>query len=379
MQSDIDQSNLRAHRFPQAIRFLRALGVPATRLAGIFDDSADNVSHIRRRASQTLPLRDRPELLEKDDWELLRLTTEQRSAQVRRNLQGIRLRTKADWQHLEQAIWSIFRKYGNHHLEDGYSALRLMRPSAANARRGHALVVRLLLEERLAWFALNLHAIDDALASSKCAMQLALEAFRESAGDKTLLHRYGEAALIASICLQKKHAPRASHRFIKAADAANIAAGLRPGSEHLRQLGAAMLQAGSHDDRAVNAFKMAEERMRQRSEAANTVDLRMVGLRQRALLTPEDLWDDVQLMLSDVAASYGAGSVQFEVATRFSAAAGFKLASPSATLRSQQLLAALPSSPLATLLAITPELRLSGDSLDRWLRFALYETPSRHK
>ena len=77
----------------------------------------------------------------------------------------------------------------------------------ANARHGQALRIRLLIEEKLAWFALPLNRIDEALRHARRAMRFAVKALRESAGEKGYLLRYVESALVASICLQKMHSP----------------------------------------------------------------------------------------------------------------------------------------------------------------------------
>lgn len=377
-QSVSGQFGIRARQFPQAIRFLRALDVPASRLAGIFNTTSDNIRHIDSRAYSAIQASFAPPLLDGDDRQLLKLSEARRLAQVRRNLQGIRLRSKADSKLAEETVWAISQNHRTAHLKEGYAALRLLLPSTANAQHGHGLYVRLLLQERLGWFALNLNLIDEALVHERAAMELALTAFRESAGEKSYLLRYSEAALIASVCSQKRHNPRASHSFIKAANDAHEAANMVPGSEHLRQFGTALLQLMGHDDRAVRAFNSAVQRMQDKDETSHPVDLRMTGLRQRALLTPARDWDDTQLMVLEVASVYGRQSVQCDVATRFTAAAGFKLNTPSSILVAQGLLSAQPDSPLASILAITPELKLRGEALDRWLRFALYEAPSPH-
>jgi len=116
--------------------------------------------------------------------------------------------------------------------------------------------------------------------------------------------RYGESALVASICLQKMHRPERSFAFIKAADEACIAAGQLPGSEHFRQRGAAFMHMGrDNDDRAERALVRAPERMRRKNEAEHPVDLAMNGLRQRAFLNPTWGWDKSLELVADVKAT----------------------------------------------------------------------------
>lgn len=226
-QSDSGGTSILARQVPQSIRFLRELGVRGPRIAGIFGETADSIRHIDNRAYAKAAANLTPILIDKKGLALLRL-----------NIRGIRLRTKQDLDQAEADIWAIFQSHQSVGLEEGYEALLAMLPSVANARHGKALKVRLLLEEKLAWFALPLGRIETALGHAGGAMRAACKAFRESAGEKAYLLRYAEAALIASICLQKLHEPERAFAFIRATDEANRAAGQLPGSEHLRQRGA---------------------------------------------------------------------------------------------------------------------------------------------
>src|SRR6185312_1901683 len=240
-QSGTDQTGIRARQVPQSVRFLRALGVRATRLAGIFGDSADNIRHIDSRSYKEESDNPKPPVINRGDLALLRLSPDARKAESLRQIQGIRLRSKQDLDQVETTVWAIFQNHRSVGLEDGYDAMLLMLPGVANARHGQALRIRLLIEEKLAWFALPLDRIDQGFRHARRSMRLAVRAFRESAGEKGYLLRYAESALVASICLQKMHKPEGSFAFIKAADEACIAAGQLPGSEHLRQRGASFM------------------------------------------------------------------------------------------------------------------------------------------
>jgi tetratricopeptide (TPR) repeat protein len=298
---------------------------------------------------------------------------------VRRNLQGIRLRTKQDLDQAEQAVWAIYRSHQSVGFEEGYEALLSLRPTVANARHGQALRVLLLIEEKLAWFALPLGRIEMALDHAERAMDRAVEAFKESAGAKDYLLRYGEAALVASVCLQKLHQPELSLSFIRAADEANIAIGDLPGSEHLRQRGASLMQLGKdYDDLADGQLRRAPRRMLRKNEARNDVDLGMSGLRQRAFLHPSTGFDRVLELTEEAATAYGRISLQYAVAAKSAALAGLRYATPESTETALDLLAetsSAPHSPIPHILSITPDLKLSAEQLDLWLRFAMSETP----
>ena len=383
MQSPPDQTGIRARQVPQSIRFLRKLGVPTTRIAGIFGESADNIRHIDSRSYIEGPASASPTALDQNDFALLKLSPESRKAQFRRNIQGIRLRSKQDLDQVEDAVWAVFRNHQSVGLDEGYEALRAMLPGVANARHGSALKVRLLIEEKLAWLALPLGRILITLAHAERAMGLATEAFRESAGEKGYLLRYTESALVASICLQKLHLPEQAFAFIQAADDANIAAGQLPGSEHLRQRGASFIHMGKgYDDLARKALTRAPMRMLRKNEARHEIDLAMNGLRQRAFLDPASGWDKALELADDVRNIYGGQSMQYAVAAKSAAVVGLKLATGKGTETALQLLDAIsPRSTSATphrvrnILSITPDLKLSSDDLDLWLRFAMNETP----
>jgi len=383
MQSPPDQPGIRARQVPQSIRFLRRLGVPATRIAGIFGESADNIRHIDSRSYIEGTASASPAALDQDDLALLKLSPAERKAQFRRNIQGIRLRSKQDLDQVEDTVWAIFRNHQSVGLEEGYDSLLVMLPGVANARHGSALKVRLLIEEKLAWFALPLGWTETALAHAERAMRLATEAFRESAGEKGYLLRYTESALVASICLQKIHLPERAFEFIQAADDANIAAGQLPGSEHLRQRGASFIHMGKgYDDLGRKALTRAPARMLRKNEARHKVDLAMNGLRQRAFLDPASGWDKSLELTDDVKNIYGEQSMQYAVAAKSAALVGLKLASVDTTETALELLDAIspastPDAPhkVRNILSITPDLKLSPDDLDRWLRFAMNETP----
>jgi hypothetical protein len=181
------------------------------------------------------------------------------------------------------------------------------------------------------------------------------------------------------------HLPEESLKYIRAADEANEAAGQLPGSEHLRQRGTAFIQMGSrYDDLADKLLRLASERMEIKNEADHPVDLLMTGLRRRAFLDPEWGWEKSLDLVKAIENCYGKNSMQRAVAAKSAAAVGMKLADPKINETALALLegteqASLTPGILTQILSITPYLRLTGDDLDRWLRFAFHETPSQKR
>jgi hypothetical protein len=383
---DTGKKGLRAHRVPKAIKLLRKLGVPAPRIASAFGEDADNIRHIDIRAYGGTAIQNpEPISLTKDDLQLAKLGRDERARQARLNLAGLRIRSKLDLERTELLVWEIFRNHKSIGFENAYETLILMLPGVANARYGQARRVKLLIHEKLAWFAMPVGRIKKALGHACSAMEAAVEAFRESAGDREYLLRYGEAALLASICMQKLQAPRDALRFIRAADEANITAGELPGSEHFRQRGAALIQIGRrYDDLARKMLSLAPVRMEEKHEASHPIDLLMTGLRQRTFIDPMWGWEKSLELVQAVEVHYGRNSFQRAVAAKSAAAAGFKLADPGINNIALRLLEGSDSgSPgprsLSQVLSITPYLNLTGDNLDRWLRFAFQESPSENR
>lgn len=365
-----------------AVRFLRRLDVSAVRIACAFSDTPDNIRHIDNRAylSQAKSYI-APDAPTKDDLRLVKLSQKQREQQARLNLQGLRIRTKDDLAHTESIVWQIFRSHLSIGFEQAYEALHAMLSGVANARYGQALRVKLLIHEKLAWFAMPLGRLQTALRHSRIAMKCSIEALRESAGNKEYLLRYGESGLVASLCLQKLHVPEEAFKLIRLADEANRAAGHLPGSEHLRQYGSILIQLGArYDDQAEKFLLQAPVRMEKKNEARNSVDLLMQGLRHKTYLEPDSGLEDALQLVGQVDKQYGSVSMQHAVAAKSAAAVALKLGDPKNNEIAINLLEGGDSvtyepGTLTQILSITPFLNLKGPKLDRWLRFAMQETP----
>jgi hypothetical protein len=181
------------------------------------------------------------------------------------------------------------------------------------------------------------------------------------------------------------HQPKRAFSFVRLADEANIAEGQSPGSEHLRQRGASFIHLGSgFDDLANKALSQAAERMLFKKEATNEIDVAMTSLRQRTFLRPAWGWDKSLELAAAVKNIYGKTSMQYGVAAKSAALTGLKFATAESISESLKLLKEISPETAATdvphILSITPELKLSPDDLDRWLRFAMNESPLRpHK
>ncbi len=371
VQGDNPGRSIRASQISQAVQLLRKLRISAVRIAAVLEDTPDNIRHIDNRAYAKQPVSILgPVKLTEEDVALARLSEEQRAKQARLNMQGIRIRAKLDLDAIEATVWQIVRNHTSVGFEEAHEALLARLPGVANARHGQARRIKLLIHERLAWFLMPIGETKLALRHAKAAMKIAVEAYRESSGDKQYLLRYGEAALVASICLQKQHYPKASMRFIEEADRANIAAGQLPGSEHLRQRGSVFLQLGpGYDDLAKDMLRQAPERMERKNEARHSLDLDMTGVRRLAFIRPRWGWERSVGLANATELAFGKESLQHRVAARSAATVGLKLGTQESVDISLKLLSADAANEASQLLSMTPELGLKNENLDRWLRF----------
>ncbi len=82
-------------------------------------------------------------------------------------------------------------------------------------------------------------------------------------------------------------------------------------------------------------------------------------------------------LVESVKASYGERSMQYSIAAKSAALVGLKLytkVSMEASLKLLDSISPVVSSGVNNILSITPELKLSPENRDLWLRFAMNET-----
>jgi hypothetical protein len=109
--------------------------------------------------------------------------------------------------------------------------------------------------------------------------------------------------------------------------------------------------------------------------------------RQQNLLVPSAGWEKALNLLAITKKSFGEFSLQHVMATNWAAAVGFCLDSPTVIRQSQELLSGLMKlnlpfvhqGTITKLLSITPELKLSAELRDIWVRFALYQNAAKNK
>jgi hypothetical protein len=376
---------LRAHQVPDSIRMLRRLNVRATHLASLFKDSAENIRQIDKRASsdastpghQVISIRPAiAEFAEEDDdyWTQMR-----KSGPL-----FLRENSRRRMERLEQQILSMRKRFGQRALEPAIRILRKRIPKVIRAQQGLPLRVKTLLYAELAWYQGHAGYSTSCLEDSNIAMQCAKDGYSSSFADPYYLHQYSGAALTASLALELSHRPQQAIWYLNEAAAAEQAATGEVGSETQRQLATAYLMMGnSYDEQAKKAF--AGARKAALKSGANDLTLEMTGPRQARLLEPISGWDDANQLAVMTETQFGYGSLQHRMAVNWAGAVGLLLETSSPTHEAgDRLLPVLEKdlqfghqATVTELLRITPELKLTGNRLNRWVRFLLYENAFR--
>jgi hypothetical protein len=362
-----------ASQLKPAIRFLRILDIPASRIAATLGETADNIRHIDSRFDDgwsevllpvrisDLPHRDRSAFASKSEREAFESTT--------------RL------EDLQREIAEIRQEHGPSDLAAGYKKLRNLVPRVSSACRPHALRVRAELEGNIAWFSTHLGLAQTSYFYAKEAMEHWSNLYSLSSVNKGNLIAYADAALIASNSLLISRRPQTAIRVLDLTYRAKFAAGEGLDSEWYRQLGTALLQWGGYDQLARKLYLRAGQELELKGGYSHPASIQMNRDRQQNLLNPKSGWERALALIADTTKTFGEFSLEHVMAINWAAAVGFGLDSRGAGQRAQELLNELIGRNLpfehqgtvTKLLSMTPQLKLKGDILDRWIRFALYQ------
>lgn len=361
------------------------MDIPASRIASLLGETADNIRHIDSRAYTTQAAIRLPAAVddltkiyldEPDHWATLR--NRQHSevyGQSRRRLEAL------------TAQIETIRTHCQDNLPAGYKQLKRLLPFIVSAKRPEALRVKSLLEENLSWFAVHLGLAHSAYSYAQSAMSGRRQCYDDSLGYKEHLIAYARMALIASNALLLSHRPVEAILTLDLAYHAKFAAGERLGSEWYRQLATALLQHRSFDHLAKRLYDKSGEEMQRSSEISHSLSIRMNRDRQQSLLNPAKGLEPSLELVKEVETVFGKHSLEHVMAVNWFAATAFHLDSGVAKVNGQEFLqdATTKTSPfehqqtVSQLLLITPALALSKDAKDAWLRFALYENTARNK
>jgi hypothetical protein len=362
-----------ASQLKPAIRFLRTLNIPASKIAATLGETADNIRHIDSRFDDGwsevllparisgLPHRDRSAFASNSERAASESTT--RLEDIQREIEQIR------------------QEDGPADLAAGYKKLRNLLPRVSSAVRPQALRVRAELEGNIAWFSTHLGLAQTSYFYAKEAMEHWSNLYSLSSLNKGNVISYADAALIASNSLLISRKPQAAIRVLDLAYRAQFAAGQGLHSEWYRQLGTALLQWGGYDQLARRLYLRAGQELELKGGYSHPVSIQMNRDRQQNLLNPKSGWERALALIADARKTFGQFSLEHVMAINWAAAVGFELDSRGASQRAEELLHELIGRNLpfehqgtvTKLLSMTPHLNLKGDLLDRWIRFALYQ------
>lgn len=376
---------LPARNLKSAIQFLRRLDVPASRIATLLGESADNIRHLDSRSyvtdeeihlAHSVGKLAKTYLADAGHWTALRI-------KQRGQVYG---QSKQRLENLVEMI-AATRTQHERDLPTGFAALRRLLPYVGNATTLETLKVKSLLEENLSWFAAHMGLSRSAYQYATAAMNHCKQCYDESLGDKEHLIAYARAALIASNALLLSHKPAEAMLTLNLAYEAKFAAGEPLGSEWYRQLATALLQHQGYDHLASKLYDKAGEEMQRQKECAHPLSIQMNRDRQQSLLRPVKKFEQAQELVTQTETTFGQYSLEHMMSCNWAAAAAFELDDQQATNYASELLHSVMSQPLSfehqktvtRLLLITPDLPLRGPAKDSWLRFALYENTARSK
>jgi hypothetical protein len=362
-----------ASQLRPAIRFLRKLNIPTSRIAAALGETADNIRHLDSRFDDSIPKVLLP-------VQISDLPHRGRSAFASKSERAASEST-IRLEDLQREIEQIRQEHGPADMAASYKKLRNLLPRVSSAVRPHALRVRAELEGNIAWFSTHLGLAQTSYFYAKQAMEHWNNLYSLSSINKGIVVAYADAALIASNCLLISRKPQAAIRVLDLTYRAKFAAGEDLGSEWYRQLGTALLQWGGYDQLARKLYLRAGQELELKGGYSHPASIQMNRERQQNLLNPKSGWERALALIADARKTFGEFSLEHVMAINWAAAVGFELDSRGAGQRAQELLHELIGRNLpfehqgtvTKLLSMTPQLKLKGDILDRWIRFALYQ------
>jgi hypothetical protein len=351
------------------IELLRSFDVPASRIAGLLEESAANIRQISKRAQY-------PD----------RLQINVPAPPVRRPrieeflLYGTKRKT------VEQLEWEVeatFNRFASsYQFPEGAQMLESILQLVSAPTNPRRVRLRARVHHHIAWFSIQQGKVRSALSHGLFSMELSKDAYRSS-WDKGDLNRYVETALIVSMAAhlsaegQYKSETDSLVILWLAKEAAEAARNPR-GSEHFRQRGSALFHLG-YEDQARKAFITAMQKARDKNEARDENHVQMIGGRFLNLFGKSPDWDGAQELLLKVEQTFGKQSLEYAININYTTAAGFLTNDP--TIEKDALKILLSNTALidpfgrqvtvSKLLSITLELKLNPAQKNRWIKQVL--------
>lgn len=369
MSNREQQAATAARNLEPEIELLRSFSVSASRISNLLDESPANIRQISRRAQfpKQSPLEvPAPPVREAQIEEFLLYGKKRKALEA-----------------LEYRVEQIFNQYASaYQFAEGARVLEGLLQLVSAPTNPRRMRIRARIHHHIAWFSIQQGKVKSALSHGQFSMSLSRQTYRAS-WDKLDLNRYVETALIVAMAAHLSAEARDKSELYSlsvlwlAKEAAEAANNPR-GSEHFRQRASALFHLG-YEDQAKKYFLKAMQKAREKGEARDENHVQMIGNRFLNLLGKTPDWDGAQELLSKVEQTFGKGSLEYAINVNYSTAAGFLTNDPTVEQDALKLLLSNTllidpfgrQATVAKLLSITPDLRLTPDQKNRWVKQVL--------
>lgn len=378
--------------FAPAIASLLALGVPASRLAEIFDTN-DNHIHVlahrgrqgRRQRTLTVIAVPRKAIVDSSaDGSVLEAKA---ALKIRAEEDGVELtpRKAAKLSWLEAQMEEITTTgRTTYQFVQAARHLRALTPYIGYSSESNRLALSAKLHQRLAWFYSHSGLSSSSIAEGEHSARL-YEIVYHNTEDKHALRELGGSCLIASNSRLIQGHARAAIATLNHSQQATEAAKVALNSEYFKQRGVALFQAGQ-DEQARAMFVRAMETIPDDDVKHGTMTLKMAGDRHLNLIAkPFPRVDDQLVLLEGAKQVYGTDSLEVSMCVHWAAACLLCTDSLHAEALALHLIeenqsTAAPfghQATIAKLLPLAAELPFNKRRL--WVRIALYQNAFRSK
>jgi len=378
--------SLRLSGFAPAIARLKGIGLPARRLAELFET---NENHIYVLSHRGRPSKQRSNNFNQRQSRIDPLTVEQislakKKLRIRAEQSGVELTStrnrKLEW--LESQMREIVSR-GRSSYQFLQAAHELVALKSHIGYPSESIRLKLAgrLHQYLAWFYTHSGMVASCIAEANRSIQLYEIVYKET-GDEDALRLLGGSCLIRSNSWLNIGYSEESLDSLNLSREATLAAGRVLNSENYQQRGVALFQTGD-DDEAAKMFEKARMAAADVDVNASPFREKMTSDRYLNLITrPFPKIDEELQLLEEAKAAYGPDSLEAIMCTHWAAACGFLSDSDFAHIQALDLIHDNHSkisrfghqATINKLLPIT--LELPPGQRAKWVRFALYQNAS---
>jgi tetratricopeptide (TPR) repeat protein len=377
---------LRLPGFAPAIARLKGIGLPARRLAELFETNENHIYVLAhrgqpsKRRSNATTLRAAPA----DPLTVEQINEEKKKLGIRAEEGGVELTSKKirDLEWLESQMREIVsRGRSTYQFLQGAQQLIALKSYIGYPSESKRLKLAGRLHQYLAWFYTHSGMAASCIAEADRSIQL-YEIVYQDTGDKDALRLLGGSCLIKSNSLLNVGRGYESLDSLDLSKEVTLAANRLLNSENYQQRGVALFQSGN-DDEAAKMFEQARKAAADVDVNASVIREKMTSDRYLNLIKgPLPKIEEELQLLGEARAAYGSDSLEAIMCAHWAAACGFLSDSKSAHIQALELIDDNHSKILhyghqATINRLLPiSLELPASQRSRWVRFALYQNAS---